>query len=112
MPIAFVNSLTPRVTDSVLSKVAFQKWALDDTPEEKSELTNLLKTLTRQQDSKDQMKLKCEGCELESDFCNCTLNVIMFENTFQVRLTLFLSTTVFKSINLNWLKRKYTVECR
>ena len=85
MPIAFVNSLTPRVTDSVLSKVAFQKWSLDDTPEDKSELTNLLKTLTRQQDSKSQMKMKCEGCKLESDFCNCTLNEIMFENTFQVR---------------------------
>ena len=66
-------------------KLAFQKWALDDTPEEKSELTNLLKTLTRQQDSKSQMKMKCEGCKLESDFCNCTLNEIMFENTFQVR---------------------------
>ena len=79
-----------------MSKAAFQKWALDDTPEEKSELTNLLKTLTRQQDSKDQMKLKCEGCELKSDFCNCTLNEIMFENTFQVRLTVFLSTIRFQ----------------
>ena len=91
-----------------MSKAAFQKWALDDTPEEKSELTNLLKTLTRQQDSKSQMKMKCEGCKLESDFCNCTLNEIMFENTFQVRLTVFLSPTVFKSINLNWLQ----IHCR
>ena len=98
MPIAFVNSLTPRVTDSVLSKVAFQKWALDDTPEDKSELTNLLKTLTRQQDSKDQMKLKCEGCELESDFCNCTLNEIMFENTFQVKTD---------SVSINYRVQKY-----
>ena len=70
--------------DSVLSKVAYQKWPLDDTPEEKSELTNLLKTLTRQQDSQNQIKLKCKGCKLESAFCNCSLSEIMFENTFQV----------------------------
>ena len=70
--------------DSVLSKVAFQKWPLHDTSDDKSELTNLLKTITRQQESQNQMKLKCKGCKLDSAFCNCSLSEIMFENTFQV----------------------------
>ena len=30
------------------------------------------------------MRLDCEGCQVEDSFCNCSLEKIPFENTFQV----------------------------
>ena len=30
------------------------------------------------------MKLNCDGCGIKDTFCNCSVNEIDFENTFQV----------------------------
>ena len=68
--------------NSVLSEAAFQKWPLDDNSGKESALNALLETLTKNQH--DQKHLNCEGCQQEDAFCNCSMNKITHENTFQV----------------------------
>ena len=68
--------------DSLLSKAAFQTWQLSSAEEASSELRSLLATLTRDEDRR--IDLKCQGCEPEDFHCNCSVNEIAFENSYQV----------------------------
>ena len=64
------------------SKATFKKWSFHETLNETSEASNLLKTVTR--DQKKHIELNCDGCRINDTFCNCSLEEIAFENTFQV----------------------------
>ena len=68
--------------NSALSKASHQTWRFDDSITETSELTNLLTTLMRDKDTR--VNLKCEGCNPNDEFCNCHVNEITFENSYQV----------------------------
>ena len=68
--------------DSALSRASYQTWRFDEKDEETSELRRLLSTLTRSEDNK--IDLKCKGCEPSDAFCNCSVNNIPFENSYQV----------------------------
>ena len=72
--------------DSILSRAAFKNWQFNTTQDENSELNNLLTTMTRAQEN--QLDLKCSSCQPDDSFCNCTLEGIAAENTFQVFLVL------------------------
>ena len=66
-----------------MSKATNKKWSFHhDTLNETSEASNLLKTVTR--DQKKHIDLNCDGCGINDTFCNCSLEKISFENTFQV----------------------------
>ena len=66
-----------------LSKATYKQWSFHhDTLNETSEASNLLKTVTR--DQKKHIDLNCAGCGINDTFCNCSLEKISFENTFQV----------------------------
>ena len=68
--------------DSLLSKASFKTWRLDAAEEASSELTSLMATLTRDEDRR--IDLKCQGCEPDDSHCNCSVNEIAFENSYQV----------------------------
>ena len=72
--------------DSVLSQAAFQSWKLNTSLNDNSELSNLLTTMTRTKEN--QLDLRCKGCSPVDSSCNCTLEAIAAENTFQVFLVL------------------------
>ena len=72
--------------DSILSQAAFQSWQFNTSHEENSELNNLLSTVTRAKEN--QLDLRCSSCLPDDSFCNCTLEAIAAENTFQVFLVL------------------------
>ena len=72
-----------RIYFELFSKATYKQWSFHhDTLNETSEASNLLKTVTR--DQKKHIDLNCAGCGINDTFCNCSLEKISFENTFQV----------------------------
>ena len=72
--------------DSALPKASYRTWRLDNVEEESSELRSLLETLTREEDRK--IDLKCQGCASSDEFCNCSVNEMKFENSYQIYVIL------------------------
>ena len=71
-----------KISHSVLSKASYQKWNLDASPKENTEVVDLLETLTSEHEK--QIDLRCEGCQMTNDYCNCSIDEIASENAFQV----------------------------
>ena len=65
-----------------VSKATYKKWSFNESSSRTSQVRSLLKTITKNQ--RKHIKLNCDGCEQGDEFCNCTLNQIAVENTFQV----------------------------
>lgn len=66
--------------NSVLSRANYQEWPLDESYNKTKETTNLLKTLTKD----NELNLKCKGCTLSNDACSCSLDAISYENIFLI----------------------------
>ena len=66
--------------NSVLSRANYQEWPLDESYNKTKETTNLLKTLTKD----NELNLKCKGCTLSNNACSCSLDAISYENIFLI----------------------------
>ena len=71
---------------SPFSKATFKEWNFNETSRRTSETSSLLQTILRNQ--RQHIKLDCSGCQTNDSSCNCSLNEIAIENTFQVYVIL------------------------